>query len=202
VVMAAVVVKPEHKPEDPKRFERDLREFVSARLADFKVPVRILFVDEIPKGPTGKIQRIGLAQILGLTPSADEQKRDIEPSNIGAGSAQLSELESLTLELCREVLNRGQIGINDNFFQVGGDSLIATRLMGRLEQAVAVKLSLIRLFETPTIAGLAQAVLEAREEQTAVGMVSASDDLERLLAEMELLSDEEAEQLLLTSDDN
>ena len=46
--------------------ERELRDFVSAKLADFKVPKKILFVAEIPKGATGKLQRIGLAQKLGL----------------------------------------------------------------------------------------------------------------------------------------
>lgn len=46
--------------------ERDLRSFAAERLADFKVPRKILFVPEIPKGPTGKIQRIGLAKALGL----------------------------------------------------------------------------------------------------------------------------------------
>ena len=45
---------------------RDLRQFAAERLADFKTPRRIVFVDEIPKGPTGKIQRIGLAAALGL----------------------------------------------------------------------------------------------------------------------------------------
>jgi acyl-CoA synthetase (AMP-forming)/AMP-acid ligase II len=46
--------------------ERELRGFAGSRLADFKVPRRIVFVDEIPKGPTGKLQRIGLAASLGL----------------------------------------------------------------------------------------------------------------------------------------
>jgi len=46
--------------------ERDLRDFVAARAADFKAPRKILFMDEIPKGATGKLQRIGLAQKLGL----------------------------------------------------------------------------------------------------------------------------------------
>jgi len=50
--------------------ERELRGFVGRRLADFKVPRRIVFVDEIPKGPTGKLQRIGLAARLGLAPAA------------------------------------------------------------------------------------------------------------------------------------
>jgi oxalate---CoA ligase len=47
--------------------ERELRDFVGQRLADYKVPRRIIFMDEIPKGATGKLQRIGLAQKLGLT---------------------------------------------------------------------------------------------------------------------------------------
>jgi acyl-CoA synthetase (AMP-forming)/AMP-acid ligase II len=46
--------------------ERDLREFASTKLADFKVPKKILFLAEIPKGATGKLQRIGLAAKLGL----------------------------------------------------------------------------------------------------------------------------------------
>ena len=60
-VAAAVVLA-----ENATATERDLRRFVGQRLADFKTPRRIVFVDEIPKGPTGKIQRIGLAQALGL----------------------------------------------------------------------------------------------------------------------------------------
>ena len=47
--------------------ERELRDFAAARLADFKVPRKIVFLAEIPKGATGKLQRIGLAQKLGLT---------------------------------------------------------------------------------------------------------------------------------------
>jgi acyl-coenzyme A synthetase/AMP-(fatty) acid ligase len=46
--------------------ERELRDFVAARVADYKVPRKLLFMDEIPKGATGKLQRIGLAQKLGL----------------------------------------------------------------------------------------------------------------------------------------
>ena len=50
--------------------ERELRDFCAKRLADYKVPRRIVFLAEIPKGATGKLQRIGLAEKLGLgTPS-------------------------------------------------------------------------------------------------------------------------------------
>ncbi len=46
--------------------ERDIRQFARERLADFKVPRQVVILDEIPKGPTGKLQRIGLAEKLGL----------------------------------------------------------------------------------------------------------------------------------------
>ena len=61
-VAAALVLR-----EGAKLTERELREFASSRLAAFKVPRRVVFLDEIPKGPTGKLQRIGLAEKLGLT---------------------------------------------------------------------------------------------------------------------------------------
>jgi acyl-CoA synthetase (AMP-forming)/AMP-acid ligase II len=65
-VAAAVVLREGAAAAD----ERQLREFAATRLADFKVPRKILILAEIPKGPTGKIQRIGLAAKLGLVPSA------------------------------------------------------------------------------------------------------------------------------------
>jgi acyl-CoA synthetase (AMP-forming)/AMP-acid ligase II len=60
-VGAAIVLR-----EGSQASERELRDFVAGRLADFKVPRRIVFLAEIPKGPTGKLQRIGLAARLGL----------------------------------------------------------------------------------------------------------------------------------------
>ena len=60
-VAAAVVLR-----EGQAATDRDLRDFAAARLADFKVPRRLVFLEEIPKGATGKLQRIGLAQKLGL----------------------------------------------------------------------------------------------------------------------------------------
>ncbi|MDB5481756.1 MAG: AMP-dependent synthetase and ligase [Caulobacteraceae bacterium] len=60
-VGAAVVLRDGHSVA-----ERDLRDYVAGRLAHFKVPRKVIFLDEIPKGPTGKLQRIGLAQKLGL----------------------------------------------------------------------------------------------------------------------------------------
>ncbi|HLM44255.1 MAG TPA: AMP-dependent synthetase, partial [Myxococcaceae bacterium] len=61
-IAAAVVLR-----EGLSATERELRDFAATRLADFKVPRKIVFLPEIPKGATGKLQRIGLAERLGLT---------------------------------------------------------------------------------------------------------------------------------------
>ena len=62
--------------EDASVSETELREFIATRLADFKVPRRVIFLDEIPKGPTGKPQRIGLAEKLGLTQSTLQKAKE------------------------------------------------------------------------------------------------------------------------------
>ena len=66
--VAAAVVAADGAQAD----ERELRRFLSQSLAAFKVPRRILVLDELPKGPTGKLQRIGLAERLGLAPDNDQ----------------------------------------------------------------------------------------------------------------------------------
>jgi acyl-CoA synthetase (AMP-forming)/AMP-acid ligase II len=62
-VAAAVVLKGEAT-------EREIRDFAASRMADFKVPRKIIILDEIPKGATGKMQRIGMAEKLGLVETA------------------------------------------------------------------------------------------------------------------------------------
>jgi len=64
-VAAAVVLK-----EGAEADEREIREFAAGRMADFKVPRKVVILDEIPKGATGKLQRIGLAEKLGLSEPA------------------------------------------------------------------------------------------------------------------------------------
>jgi acyl-CoA synthetase (AMP-forming)/AMP-acid ligase II len=63
-VAAAVVLK-----EGESATDREIRDFAAERLAPFKVPRRVMILDEIPKGATGKLQRIGLAEKLGLVPA-------------------------------------------------------------------------------------------------------------------------------------
>ena len=96
--------------------ESEIREFAAARLADFKVPSQVLIVDEIPKGPTGKLQRIGLADKLALK----LQENFVAPKN---------SVEKELAEIWKDLLKVDQVGVRDNFYALGGDSLATASMM-------------------------------------------------------------------------
>lgn len=144
-VAAAVVLEPSASVT-----ERDLRNFASARISPFKVPRRIVFLDEIPKGPTGKLQRIGLADRLGLDEldGGDEQLPATPPT---------SAVELLLADLWSDVLGVQDITVHDRFLDIGGDSMLAMRLLARVRDTLGLDFTVIDFFDRATIAE--QAVL-------------------------------------------
>ncbi len=147
-VAAAVVLR-----EAASATEREIREFAAARLADFKVPRRIAIVDEIPKGPTGKLQRIDLAKKLGI--AVDDVGRNPEEIPFVAPA---TPLERRLASIWTEVLGIQQVGIHDSFLGLGGDSVLATLVIARVREALQVEVSFLDFFEASTIAGLAAVV--------------------------------------------
>jgi len=145
-VAAAVVLR-----ESSRVTERVLRDFVSMRLAYFKTPRRIVFVDAIPKGATGKPQRIGLAERLQIGAMQPETRR---AEHVAARNA----VEEIVADLWADVLGSATPGVHDNFFDVGGDSVHATLLVSRVREALAVELSVIDFFDAPTVADVAAVV--------------------------------------------
>lgn len=143
-VAAAIVLRKEATVT-----EQELRDFALQRLAAFKVPSRILIVKEIPKGPTGKLQRIGLAAQL----QEHFQAEYVAPD---------SPMEELLARIWGEILGIEGISCNANYFALGGDSLMAVQLFAAVEKATGKKLPPITLFQAPTIQLLAK-VLEAHE---------------------------------------
>jgi acyl-CoA synthetase (AMP-forming)/AMP-acid ligase II len=131
--------------------ERELREFVAERLAYFKVPRRIVLLDAIPKGATGKLQRIGLAARLGLvSPEADAPTHEY--------LAPRTPLEEILAAIWSDVLQVAAPGVLDHFFHAGGDSLLATKFVARVRAMLGVELTLLTFFDGPTVAHLAAAI--------------------------------------------
>jgi len=148
-VAAAVILH-----EGQSASEGDLRDFAAGRLADFKVPRRFVFLDEIPKGPTGKLQRIGLAGKLGLTGKEAAKKE-------AAFVAPRTDLEARMAEIWASELGVEKVGVADDFFALGGYSLVAARIFNRIDEAFGVRLPLTVLFEAPTIEKLTARVIAA-----------------------------------------
>jgi acyl-CoA synthetase (AMP-forming)/AMP-acid ligase II len=141
-VAAAVVLRP-HAAATPK----EIRRFATGRIADFKVPRQVLIVAEIPKGPTGKVQRIGLAAKLGLATDAALPRAAVAPR---------TPLEKVLTGIWAQVLQVEQIGVDDNFFALGGDSLLAIRVLTRLHEIMQVEVAASCIFEAPTVAEMAE----------------------------------------------
>ncbi len=106
---------------EPRISEKELREFVAVRLAHFKVPRQIVILDEIPKGPTGKLQRSGVAEKLGI---------DIESNESVSQTAEITlpntPIEEFLAALWKKVLGIESVGIHQSFLDLGGDSLLAS----------------------------------------------------------------------------
>jgi acyl-CoA synthetase (AMP-forming)/AMP-acid ligase II/acyl carrier protein len=143
-VAAAVVLRPRAKATT-----KEIREYAKARLATFKVPNQVQIVAEIPKGPTGKVQRVGLAARLGLTAGTTLPQVKISPR---------TPLEKALAGLWAEVLEVEQVGRDDNFFALGGDSLRAIRVLIRLQEIMHVEVEISDIFEAATVADLAERI--------------------------------------------
>lgn len=145
-VAAAVVLKEKNSTSG-----HAIRDYLLGKLADFKVPSRVVVVDKIPKGPTGKLQRIGLANKLAVELEATR----IKPRN---------ELERIVGGIFCEVLAIDDPGIEDNFFALGGDSLRATQVMSRVAAVFDIEMHNLVMFRKPTIAELAAEIAERMRE--------------------------------------
>ena len=90
----------------------------------------------------------------------------------------------------REVLALDDIGIHDNFFDLGGHSLAATRVISQVLKRFQLEIPLRSLLESPTVAQMAQVIVAYQEKQI------GNEELERVLAELEAITEEEAQKLL------
>ncbi len=151
----------------------DLRSFLKTKLPNYMIPSAFVVLETLPLTPNGKVDR----QILPA------------PDFASTGLPEISQLPQTSVEaelaqIWAEILGLEQVGISDNFFELGGHSLLATQLVSRIRDRTQVKVPLRRIFETPTIAELAQ-YIEAmsgadRDLQMASTMTIASQNREEV----------------------
>jgi amino acid adenylation domain-containing protein/FkbM family methyltransferase len=152
--LAAFVVERGEQDGQERQDGRDgpiadaLRRFARAALPDHMVPATYARVDQIPLTPNGKVDRRALA-------ARDEPRGATTQTALVAPR---TPTERAIAEIWAQVLNLRQLGIDDDFFHLGGHSLLATQVMSRVRRALGVDLPLRRLFEKPTVAGLAALV--------------------------------------------
>lgn len=149
VPAAMAVLKP-----DSNATPLQLKVFLRNKIAQFKVPAQIIIIDKIPKGSTGKIQRKQLyetvLQTYGtafLTETRLPVKEDCAPGN---------ETEKRLAAIWQQLLNIDEIGIQEDFFELGGDSLLAAILLANIEAEFAVSLPLNLIVEKRTIEQFAE----------------------------------------------
>ncbi|HEY0739681.1 MAG TPA: amino acid adenylation domain-containing protein, partial [Herpetosiphonaceae bacterium] len=122
-----------------------LRTFLAERLPDYMVPTAILLLDEMPLTPNGKVDRQALAKISW-----------VEASRSTPFVAPRSPLEEALVTIWRDSCRLSQIGVDDNFFKLGGNSLTATQIVSRVQRAFHIHLTIRDIFAAPTVAALAR----------------------------------------------
>ncbi|MFV2196812.1 non-ribosomal peptide synthetase [Nocardiopsis sp. LOL_012] len=137
-VAAAVVLRSGTSPT-----ETEIRAFAAERLADYKVPNRVHFVNEVPKGPTGKIQRLRLAELMAERAAASSGPKPAGPE------------QERVARLWAQVLGDDGFGIDDNFFDLGGNSLMLARVAAGLSEQTGAEISTVTLTMYPTLRSLA-----------------------------------------------
>jgi acyl-CoA synthetase (AMP-forming)/AMP-acid ligase II/thioesterase domain-containing protein/acyl carrier protein len=137
--------------------ERELREYTSERLTYFKIPARVLMLDELPKGPTGKLQRARLAERLGLS--------DAHPTVERTGAeAPRTALQAELADIWCAMLGVSSVGPTESFFVAGGDSFLFAEMLYRARERYGVDLPVQALITTPTIAAVASRIEGAERE--------------------------------------
>ena len=159
---------------------KQLKEFLQERLPEYMLPSSFVVLDALPLTATGKVDRNAL-------PVA---QAGIETKEIYI--APRTAFEQVLAGIFSEILSVERVGVNDSFFDLGGHSLLATQVLSRVREAFHLELPLRTLFKSPTVAGLAAAILEAEVDRERVERTA------EMLLKLANLTDEEVDDLLAT----
>jgi len=156
-----------------------LRRALAEKLPQYMIPSAVVLLDNMPLTATGKIDRRALPDPRTARPELD--RPFVAPR---------TPIEVQLAQIWSEVLGLDHVGVDDNFFDLGGHSLTAARVVTRAIKHFQLELPLAALFQAPTVADMALVILEAQAKRL------ESSDLDRILSDVEALSEEEAERVL------
>ena len=157
----------------------ELRRFLNEKLPDYMIPHDFVTLEAIPLTDTRKVDRKAL-------PDPGTSRPELTPPYV----APRTPIEKELAKIWAEVLSTDEVGIHDDFFDLGGHSLSATRIISRVIATFKLQLSVRALFDSPTVAAMS-VVISSKEGQKA-----DEKDLKRLLSEVKSLSKETDEELL------
>ncbi|BCL84575.1 amino acid adenylation domain-containing protein [Ktedonobacteria bacterium brp13] len=177
-----------------KMEERKWRAYLSKHLPPYMLPSVFVQLDAFPLTANGKVERRAL-------PVPERGQVEVEVEYV----APRTPLEAQLTQIWAAVLGLERVGVQNNFFDLGGHSLNATQIISRVQQATGVTLPLRSLFEDPTVAGLARAIEQMLTQQKEVSQivfqpVSHEKHQEQLVAYLEDLAAEELQALLAAAD--
>lgn len=150
----------------------DLRRFLEEKLPKYMIPAAFVILEAIPLNPNGKVDRFAL-------PAPDLTRPELETTFVAPRSA----TEQALATLFAQVLEVEQIGIHDNFFELGGHSLLATQLIAQLLKTFEIEVTVVDLFDAPTVAGLAERI---KKIQTLKSLSQSPSEAETEREEIEL----------------
>ena len=167
--LVAYVVPADANLADQAEFRDSLRRALKTRLPDYMVPAHFMFLAQMPLTPNGKLDRKALPE-----PDASQlQQAYVAPE---------TELEQQIAAIWADVLRLPQVGLNDNFFEVGGHSLLAIQITSRVQAELGLEVPLVEVFQTETLRAYVQAAATFR-----AGSAEDFDDLRDFLSELEAI---------------
>lgn len=129
--------------ENKSTFEK-LRSYLSLEIPSYMIPANFYKVDNIPLNKNGKVDRKKLKNKL-------KNKNKKEKLEISYNVKPKNELELTILKIWKDIFNNENVGVDNNYFSIGGDSLIATSIIGKIRNKLGIKLSIRDIFENPTV---------------------------------------------------
>ncbi|HYX27927.1 MAG TPA: non-ribosomal peptide synthetase [Pyrinomonadaceae bacterium] len=140
----------------------ELREFLKASLPDYMIPAQFVQIDQLPLNANGKVDRRSLPELTG---------ENRLPEETFAGPR--TPTETRVAGIISELFKVETVGVNDNFFLLGGHSLLGAQLVIKIRAAFGVDLPLRAIFDAPTIAALSQTI-----EQSVIARIEAMSEAE------------------------